>query len=856
MEFYEMSALAAAKQLKSDTVNGLDDREAGTRLLRCGRNKIDERKRTPMIKRFLAQFNDFMIIILLGAAAVSYITSLMSGEADITESVIILAIVMLNALLGVIQEARAEHSLEALKKLSSPHARVIRGGRSFRINSEEIVPGDIIELRAGDMVCADCRLISCNGLSVDESPLTGEAHPVAKDADITLDPLTGIADMKNMVHASTHIISGRATALVVKTGMKTEVGRIASLLLEKEPEQTPLQKRLADTGKTLCFTALLICGVIFIIGMIKHIPPFEMFMTSVSLAVAAIPEGLPAIVTIVLALGVVKMSSHNAIVRNLPSVETLGCATVICTDKTGTLTQNKMSVHDIRSRSDRFLLELCSLASEKDSINPTDSALAAAAKKRGMDCEALSNLYPVLDFIPFDSVRKRVTALRKTNKGVRTIVKGAPEYVLPLCGRYFNGTKEVTLTKQMREKIISENSEMAGKALRVIACAYRDDSPGSKLREFDMVYVGMAGIADPPRPEATEAVKTCKSAGIRTIMITGDHADTALAIASMTGIVSNDNKRVITGAELEKIDDKELQKTVKECSVFARVTPEHKSRIVKALRACGEVTAMTGDGVNDAPALSGADIGCSMGITGTDVAKSASDLILTDDNFATIVYAVREGRAIYDNIKKTVKFLLSSNIGEILTVLFGLIFGCSAPLTAIELLWVNLVTDSFPAIALGLDPPEKDIMNRPPLKSGKGIFTAGLWVSIAFEGLMIGALAVLARSIGMYITGDETTARTMSFFVLSVSQLFHAFNMRSEHSVLHAGLFSNKYLILSLLLGTAAQLAVISVPTAAALFNVTPLNSLCISVCMVLSVLPLVIVELQKAVTAAFSKDE
>lgn len=848
MEFHEMTAEEAAKRLKTDTKNGLDEREASSRLLKNGRNRIEERKHRSLLKRFIAQFSDFMIIILIAAAAVSYVTSLLSGEPDLTEPLIIIAIVTLNALLGVIQETRAEHSLEALRRLSSPHTIVIRGGRESRIDSEEIVPGDIIRLRAGDMVCADCRLISSDGLTADESPLTGESHPVTKDADLVLDGLTAVGDMKNMVHASTHILSGAAEAVVVRTGMDTEVGKIASMLLESEPEETPLQKRLADTGKTLGVAALMICGVIFVIGMIKRIPPFEMFMTSVSLAVAAIPEGLPAIVTIVLALGVMRMSSKNAIVRNLPSVETLGCATVICTDKTGTLTQNRMSVHDILSRDDRLLLELCSLCSENgEYMNPTDRAITDAAKRRGIHADAYSTLYPRLSFVPFDSVRKRMSVLCRYGSGVRTIVKGAPEFVLPLCGRYRTATKTVPMTSELRRKIMKENSEMAENALRVIACAYRDDSSGSEVREYDLVYAGMAGIADPPRPEAYEAVKTCRKAGIRTVMITGDHAETALAIARMTGIADKDSKAV-TGTELDAADDDALRSVVRDNSVFARVTPEHKSRIIRALKANGEVTAMTGDGVNDAPALSQADIGCSMGITGTDVAKSASDMILTDDNFATIVSAVREGRAIFDNIKKTVKFLLSSNIGEILTVLFGLIFGCSAPLTAIELLWVNLVTDSFPAIALGLDPPDDDIMTRKPLDPKKGIFSAGLWASIAFEGLMIGALAVLARSIGMCLTGNEAAARTMSFFVLSVSQLFHAFNMRSEHSVIKAGLFKNKYLAAALILGIAAQLAVISIPAAANLFGAVPLSGPCLAVSLLLSMLPIVIVELQKAV--------
>lgn len=855
MDYHELTADAAAKILKTDLETGLDEREATHRLLEYGRNKIQDKKKKSFARRFAEQFNDFMIIILLGAAVISYITSLMAGDADITESLIILAIVTLNALLGVIQEMRAEHSLEALKKLSSPHSLVIRGGKEYKINSEEIVPGDIIHLKAGDMVCADCRLITAEQLSADESSLTGEAHPVAKDADIILDSLTAVGDMKNMVMASTHITGGSARALVVRTGMNTEVGKIASMLIESEPAPTPLQRRLADTGKTLGVAALFICGIIFLIGMIKHIPPFEMFMTSVSLAVAAIPEGLPAIVTIMLALGIMRMSKHNAIIRNLPSVETLGCATVICSDKTGTLTQNKMKTADIRTRDDRLLFELCSLCSDiGEYINPTDAAITDAAKKRGLRFDEFRKTYPRIASVPFDSTRKRMTVLCAGRDGNRTIVKGALEFVLPLCSSYWNGTRAVPLTKQLKDKILDANEQMTDGALRVIACAFRTDKGSNQIREYDLIYTGLIGISDPPRQEAAEAVKLCRSAGIRTIMITGDHAHTALAIARMTGIADS-SSRAVTGADIDAMDERALCECVKETNVFARVTPPHKSRIVTALQKNGEIVAMTGDGVNDAPALSGADIGCSMGITGTDVAKSASDMILTDDNFATIVYAVREGRAIYDNIKKSVKFLLSSNIGEILTVMFGLIFGYASPLTAIELLWVNLVTDSFPAIALGLDPPADDIMKRKPLDPKKGIFSGGLWASIAFEGLMIGALALLAHSAGLYFTGSYDTARTMAFFVLSVSQLVHAFNMRSDGSVIKAGLFKNKYLAVSLVIGTAAQLGVIMFPPAARLFDVVPLDGFCLAICGALSLLPLIIVELQKAFSEKIKKN-
>ena len=842
MEYYEMTAQAIAKLLGTDMTMGLSEKDAQKRLLKYGANRLRDKKKRSFLSRFAAQLSDFMIIVLLGAAAVSFVTSRLTGDTDVTEPLIILAIVLLNALLGVIQEMRAEASLEALKKLSAPHAIVRRGGKEYRIDSADIVPGDIIRLRAGDMVSADCRLISSSRLFVDESALTGEPESAAKDADILHKPLTAVGDIKNMLMSSTFITGGEAEAIVVRTGMDTEVGRIASILNDTRPADTPLQKRLAGTGRALGVTALIICGIIFVIGTLKQIPPFEMFMTSVSLAVAAIPEGLPAIVTIVLALGVMRMSSHNAIVRNLPSVETLGSATVICTDKTGTLTENKMRVEELHSENDRLLLELSALCSENgEFINPTDKAILNAAKEHGIDCAELRQRNIQTDHIPFDSSRKRMSA----RCGDRVIVKGALEYILPLCTKFRAGTGEIRLTPIIRKSIEYDNMKMTDKALRVIACAYKNDKSRGAITENDLVFAGLIGIADPPRREVKAAVASCAGAGIRTIMITGDHKETALAVARATGIAASDAE-ALTGIELDALSDDELRERVKSCNVYARVLPVHKSRIVAALKANGEVVAMTGDGINDAPALSSADIGCSMGISGTEVAKSASDMILTDDNFATIVYAVREGRAIYDNIKKSVKFLLSSNIGEILTVMFGIIFGCAPPLTAIELLWVNLVTDSLPAIALGLDPAADDIMERKPLAVKNGIFTGGLWLSIAFEGMMIGALALVAFELGLVLTHNDTAARTMSFFVLSVSQLVHAFNMRSEGSVIRGGLFKNKYLLISLILGTAAQLTLTSIPAAAAVFNVCPLSGILIAICLALSLMPLVLVELQK----------
>ena len=857
MEIYHNKTIKeTAEALETDIKTGLTTEEAKRRLGAYGKNELVHKKKKNIFIKFLEQFNDFMIIILLAAAAISFVTSIMQGSADITEPVIILAIVVLNALLGVIQEKRAEKSLEELKKLSSPHACVLRSGNALNINAANVVPGDILIISAGDLVAADCRLISANNLTIDESSLTGESMSSEKEADIVLDEFAPLGDRKNIILASTSVTGGKGTAIVTGTGMNTEVGHIANMLLTDETEQTPLQKKLADTGKTLGIAALFICLVIFIVGLFQHLPPFDMFMTAVSLAVAAIPEGLPAIVTIMLAIGVMRMSKHNAIVRNLPSVETLGSASVICSDKTGTLTQNKMTVTTVYTQDEKMLYRLCMMCCDNDEghKSPTESALIDAAKKQGFDKESLDRKYRRIDEIPFDSTRKRMTTMHRDIKGYKTIVKGAVEFVLPLCKSMYNGQKVVTLSTQGRKKIISENAKMTAEGLRVIAVCYRDDYLKAPINEDNMIFIGLVGIEDPPRPEAADAVARCKKAGIRPVMITGDHAGTALSIARRIGI-ANGTGEVMTGETLEKISDNELARTINRYSVFARVTPSHKMKIVKALKANGEIVAMTGDGVNDAPALSAADIGCSMGITGTDVAKSASDMVLTDDNFSTIVYAVREGRSIFANIKKAVQFLLSSNIGEILTVFSGIMFGWSSPLTAIQLLWVNLVTDSLPAIALGLDTPEKDIMEKKPRSPKKGLFADGLWAAIIFEGLMIGALALLAFSIGVNVLGNLTTGRTMAFAVLSISQLVHAFNMRSEHSVFRAGLFKNPYLVLSLIAGLMLEVSVISIPKLAVIFGVVPLGFVGWGIVVALSVMPLVIVELQKKVTSLIHID-
>jgi Ca2+-transporting ATPase len=577
-----------------------------------------------------------------------------------------------------------------------------------------------------------------------------------------------------------------------------------------------------------------------------------MFITAVSLAVAAIPEGLAAIVTIMLAIGVMRMSRHNAIVRNLPSVETLGSASIICSDKTGTLTQNKMTVTSAYSRDENMLFRLCIMCSDSDEAhqNPTEKAILTAAKERGLDRAALDKKYRRIDEIPFDSVRKRMTTMHRDIRGYKTIVKGAVEFVLPLCTAIYNGEKSVFLSNTERRKILSENSKMTSEGLRVIAVCCRDDYTKAPINEKNMTFIGLVGIEDPPRAEAAISVERCKKAGIRPIMITGDHAGTAFAIARRIGI-AKDKSEIMTGDVLDKISDSELSKTINSYNVFARVTPSHKMKIIKALKANGETVAMTGDGVNDAPALSAADIGCSMGKTGTDAAKSASDMVLTDDNFATIVYAVREGRSIFANIKKAVQFLLSSNIGEILTVFSGILFGSSSPLNAIQLLWVNLITDSLPAIALGLDAPENDIMEQPPRSPKKGLFADGLFASIIFEGLMIGALALLAFSIGKNVFLSSAVGSTMAFAVLSISQLVHAFNMRSTHSVIKAGLFKNPYLVLSLAAGVILEVLVISIPQLASVFGVCALSAPCWIIVALLSIMPLITIELQKFVSDA-----
>lgn len=870
MNWWQMETKEAARRLETDEKQGLTSQMAAERLVQKGRNELAETDgKKSLFWRFLAQFDDFMILLLLGAAVVSVVISRLSGENDVLDAVMILGIVVLNAVLGLFQESKAEKALEALKKMAAPHARVIRDGIVREIPAAEVVPGDLLLLETGDAVCADGRVVESRSLKTEESALTGEALPVEKTSVGGLPEETATGDRKNMVLAGGYVVYGKGKVLVTATGMDTEMGRIAAMLSHTSDSMTPLQKKLEQTGKQLGIGALAICALIFCMGILQEKPPFSMFMTAVSLAVAAIPEGLPAIVTIVLAMGTSRMSEKHTIVRRLSAVETLGGAQVICSDKTGTLTQNRMQVTTWTDYSHREpknedlretvanLFALCNDCNVSDGNlqgEPTEKALGEYAQSMGIDFAALRRDMPRVGEIPFSSARKRMTTLHKTEDGWISVTKGAPDILLEKCAFCMEGSGQVPFDDRRKSMARMVNGEMAAQALRVVAVAFRQWSEKPPLTEEalerNLVFAGMAGMVDPPRPEVKEAVHLCRQAGIRPVMITGDHVLTAEAIGRELGIYQKGDCAV-TGAELDKMSDKELETAAETCTVFARVAPEHKVRIVQAFQKRGNVVAMTGDGVNDAPALKTADIGCAMGKSGTEVAKGASDLILTDDNFATIVEAVREGRGIYDNIRKAVHFLLSSNIGEILTIFVAMVLGWAAPLLPIQLLWVNLVTDSLPAIALGMEPAEENIMERPPRKNTGSLFGDGLGGRILLEGVMIGVLALLAFGIGhVYFDQEDGYAvgRTMAFAVLSLSQLVHAFNMRGEGSLGKLPFCSNKWLLMAFVVGATLQCVVIMMPPLAGIFQVVPLNGEQWLLTAALALAPLPLVELEKAI--------
>lgn len=834
---------------------GLTEEEVKSQRQKYGENKLDEAKGRSFLARLLDQFKDVTIIILVVAALISAFTG------NRVDAIIILAIVVLNAVIGLAQEDKAEKSLKALQDMSSPSAKVIRDGVETSINAKDVVVGDILVLEAGDLVAADIRVINSNSLQVQESSLTGESVPVHKEADIVLDEDAVLGDRKNMAYSSGTVTYGRGRGLVVSTGMDTEVGKIATMLQETQTDLTPLQKQLNHLGKVLGIGALVACGIILAIGVYHQENFMDMFLTAVSLAVAVVPESLPAVASIVLALGVQRLVGQNAIVRNLPSVETLGSATVICSDKTGTLTQNKMTVQKHWTEADVKLLGtgllLCNDARKIDGEwvgDPTETALSAWAENIGLDTETLLHTHTRLNEVPFDSGRKRMSTINEM-KGEKVIfLKGGVDEVLAVTDSYLDGEDVVPMTQEHIDRIQKENLAMGEKALRVLALAMKkveDEHLNADEIESKLTFVGLVGMIDPPRPEVYEAIEKSKRAGIRTVMITGDHAVTASAIAKEIGLME-DGHRVVTGKELDLMSDDDLYENVKEIAVYARVSPEHKMRIISAWKRHGDTVAMTGDGVNDAPALKRADIGAAMGVVGTEVAKGASDMILTDDNFATVVKAVEEGRRIKDNIIKSVSYLLSCNMGELLVILVAIVFSLGQPLLPVHLLWINLVTDSLPALALGVDGPEEGIMCRQPDRSGS-LLTKPVFVRIAYQGVVIGFTALFAFLYGLGYFGphDGTLiqGQTMAFVVLAFSQLIHSFSVHAGHESVFRNFWKNKWLIYATIINGLMILGVVLIPGVNDLFKLSNLDGHHWLVVIGLMFVPLLVVEVLKIFT-------
>ncbi len=839
MDYYALSVKETVQKLETDVNKGLTASKAKRRLEQYGENRLKEKKQQNIAVRFLLQFRDPMVITLIAAAGISFFTAYAENESFI-DPIIILGIVVLNAVVGVIQESKAEHAIEKLKELSAPLARVQRNGEALRIPAFEIVPGDILLLNTGDRIAADARLIESVELTTDESALTGEAHACEKNPSGIFSADTPLAERKNTVFASSTVLSGHGKAVVTETGMSTQIGKIAVMLSAEHSPQTPLQLRLAKISKTLGIGAVAICLVIFLMGMLRHDGLLPSFMLAISLAVAAIPEGLPAVVTIVLSTGLGRMAKAKAIVRKLTAVEALGSATYICSDKTGTLTQNKMTVcrlfasngeADLSSEFAKEVLGYAALCCNATAASgePTEKAIVTAA----LNNKALIKGQRISE-IPFNSTDKMMSVTVSIDGRKYAVTKGAPEKIFPLCTGCGNAAVY--------------NDRAAGEGLRVLAVAVKELGETAGNIRSNLQFLGLICIEDPERKEAAAAVKKCKEAGITPVMITGDNPKTALAIARRLGI-ADENSVAVTGMQLDSMDENELKERVKTARVFARVSPEHKVRIVKALQADGEVTAMTGDGVNDAPALKAADIGCAMGKSGTEVAKGAADIVLADDNFATIVRAVEEGRGIYDNIKKVVRFMISSNIGEIMLIFIAGIMRLSAPMLPIQLLWTNLVTDSLPGMALGVEKREKDIMERKPLAPDASLFTKGGWFDILLEGMLIGVPALLGFIIGNVFWGLDT-ARSVSFCTLSIAELLHALNSRSENSLFKIGFFSNRKMVLAFLICLSLQVAVVTVPVLCSVFRTVPLNFLQWITVGGLSLFVTLTVEISKALTA------
>ena len=861
------------------TENGLSNAEAAERLAQYGPNKLKEGEKESLISKFLHQLADPMTIILIIAAAISGVTAAYSGEG-FADVIIIMAVVIINAVLGVYQESKAEAAIEALQEIAAATSKVIRDGHQMTIRSEELVPGDIILLEAGDSVPADARIIESASMKIEEAALTGESVPVTKHADVLTAEANGevpLGDRKNMVYMGSTVAYGRGRAVVTGTGMETEMGKIADALTNAKEEETPLQIKLNELSKLLSMLVITICVIIFGVDIFRHMSTgitgemmLDTFMVAVSLAVAAIPEGLSAVVTILLSIGVTKMSANQAIIRKLTAVETLGCTQIICSDKTGTLTQNKMTVVQRFTEDEKMHLiamALCSDA-EMDGENavgePTECALVNDAYKAGMSKDVLKGEYPRVGEAPFDSSRKMMSTVHANPQGgFIQFTKGAPDEVLKCCTKAYIDGKIAAMDDKVKYTILAANKEMADQALRVLCSAYRvyDEKPASNEPadlEQDMVYLGLSGMIDPIRPEVKDAIVECNNAGIRAIMITGDHKDTAVAIANQLGILG-EGQHAITGAQLNEMSDEQLNENIEKYSVYARVQPEHKVRIVSAWKSKGKITAMTGDGVNDAPSIKTADIGVGMGITGTDVTKNVADMVLADDNFATIVSAVAEGRRIYDNIRKAIQFLLSANIAEVISVFVATLMGFTI-LEPVHLLWINLITDCFPAIALGMEKAESDSMRQPPRDSKDGIFAGGMGFDIGFQGLIISVLTLASYFIGHYMESgvweiaNSLDGMTMAFLTLSMVEIFHSFNMRSRRGSIFKMHSSNKFLWLSFIVSLICTVGVINVPFLRVAFKFEHISFAEYMVAMVLAVSIVPIMEITKAIQRKLSK--